>query len=95
MLSLVVTVPTYTYCMIENQVRQVEQRVHLTHSVLAKNMQLRLCKQQCLHKLNVYTYCNTYMTYDKNVHTIAGKQYVREVTRWAGHTRVNWLEVEH
>ena len=35
------------------------------------------------------------MTYDKNVHTIASKQYVREVTRWPGHTRVNWLEVEH
>lgn len=28
------------------------------------------------------------MTYDKSARTVAGKDYVREVTKWAGHKRV-------
>ena len=33
------------------------------------------------------------MTYAKNSINIAGKEYVREVTRWPGHTYVNNIPV--
>lgn len=35
------------------------------------------------------------MTYDKEARTIAGTTYVREVTRWPGHTRVVNIPVEY
>jgi hypothetical protein len=35
------------------------------------------------------------MTYDKHTVTVAGQQYVREVTRWRGHVHVNNLLVEY
>ena len=35
------------------------------------------------------------MTYDKEAIQIAGHEYVKEVTRWIGHTRVNNLQVEY
>lgn len=35
------------------------------------------------------------MWYDKEARTIAGKQYVREVTRWPGHTHVVNLPIEY
>lgn len=35
------------------------------------------------------------MRYDKEARTIAGKTYVREVTRWPGHTRVVNLPVSY
>lgn len=35
------------------------------------------------------------MTYDKNTKPIAGHDYVREVTRWPGHTRVVNIPVEY
>ena len=35
------------------------------------------------------------MTYDKEARTIAGTTYVREVTRWPGHTHVVNLPVEY
>ena len=34
-----------------------------------------------------------YMTYAKNTIRIAGTEYVREVTRWPGHTHVNNIPV--
>lgn len=35
------------------------------------------------------------MTYDKEAKTIAGHDYVREVTRWPGHVRVVNIPVEY
>lgn len=35
------------------------------------------------------------MTYDKEARTIAGHDYVREVTRWPGHVRVLNIPVEY
>lgn len=35
------------------------------------------------------------MTYDKKARTIAGTTYVREVTRWPGHTHVVNVPVEY
>ena len=35
------------------------------------------------------------MTYDKEAKTIAGHDYVREVTRWPGHVRVLNIPVEY
>lgn len=35
------------------------------------------------------------MWYDKEARTIAGKQYVREVTRWPGHKKVVNIPVEY
>ena len=35
------------------------------------------------------------MTYDKEARTIAGRDYVREVTRWPGHVRVLNIPVEY
>lgn len=34
-----------------------------------------------------------YMTYAKNSINVAGTEYVREVTRWPGHTNVNNIPV--
>lgn len=33
------------------------------------------------------------MTYDKYMYTVAGKDYVREITRWTGHTHVVNLRI--
>lgn len=35
------------------------------------------------------------MTYDKESRNIAGHDYVREVTRWPGHVRINNIQVEY
>lgn len=35
------------------------------------------------------------MTYDKEAKTIAGHDYVREVTRWPGHVRIINIPVEY
>lgn len=35
------------------------------------------------------------MTYDKEARTIAGHDYVREVTRWPGHVRIINIPVEY
>jgi len=35
------------------------------------------------------------MTYDKHTVTVAGQQYVREVTRWAGHKHIVNIPVTH
>ena len=35
------------------------------------------------------------MTYDKKATSIAGRDYVREVTRWPGHVRVDNIPVEY
>ncbi len=35
------------------------------------------------------------MTYDKQTRHIAGHDYVREVTKWPGHVRVNNIQVEY
>ena len=35
------------------------------------------------------------MTYDKEARTIAGHDYVREVTRWPGHVHVLNIPVEY
>ena len=36
-----------------------------------------------------------FMTYEKEARTIAGHDYVREVTRWPGHVRVLNIPVEY
>ena len=35
------------------------------------------------------------MTYDKEAKTIAGHDYVREITRWPGHVRIINIPVEY
>ena len=35
------------------------------------------------------------MTYDKKAVRVANRDYVREVTRWAGHSRIDYWPVEH
>lgn len=46
---------------------------------------------------SVFFYCLTlflqFMTYRKEARTIAGQDYVSEVTRWPGHTYVNNIPV--
>ena len=43
----------------------------------------------------VLTLFTQIMTYDKEAKTIAGHDYVREVTRWPGHVRVVNIPVEY
>ena len=35
------------------------------------------------------------MTYDKHIHRVANRDFVREVTRWPGHTKVVNIPVEY
>lgn len=35
------------------------------------------------------------MTYDKHIHRVANRDFVREVTRWPGHTQVVNIPVEY